>query len=142
VRRRHTRLVGEPFLRPSAGSAPASLLTSTRGLGAPEHQTAGDPGVERLRARFTAALPNGFCTLSSTQRCEFRPNPCFGCSFYNPGGRVFLGTHIAHRDQLQLLAADAHQRGDDAAAELNTTMLNQVTELIDDINPHTTPEAP
>lgn len=94
-----------------------------------------DPGVERLRARFTAALPNGFCTLPATQRCEFRPNPCLDCSFHNPGGRVFLGAHIAHRSQLQLLADEARERGDVDAAELNTVMLDKVTKLIAEIDP-------
>jgi integrase len=102
----------------------------------------GDPRVERLRARFTAALPNGFCTLPTTQRCEFRPNPCLDCSFHDPGGRVFLGAHIAHRDQLQRLAADADDRGDTEAAELNTTMLDKVTKLIGEIDPDTPPEHP
>lgn len=92
-----------------------------------------DPGVERLRARFTAALPNGFCTLPANQRCEFRPNPCLDCSFHNAGGRTFLGTHIAHRDELQRLATQADQRGDTAAAELNTTMLDKVSKIIDEI---------
>ncbi|WP_061005096.1 tyrosine-type recombinase/integrase, partial [Mycolicibacterium mucogenicum] len=101
----------------------------------PENSSEGDAGVERLRARLTAALPNGFCTLPSTQRCEFRPNPCLDCSFHDPGGRVFLGIHIAHRDQLQRLAADAAERGDTAAAELNTTMLDKVTKLIGEIDP-------
>lgn len=99
----------------------------------PEHRA--DPDVERLRARFTTALPNGFCTLPATQRCEFRPNPCLDCSFHNPGGRVFLGAHIAHRSQLRLLAEEAHERGDTAAAELNTTMLDKVSKLIDEIDP-------
>jgi integrase len=103
---------------------------------------AGDPGVERLRARFTAALPNGFCTLPTTQRCEFRPNPCLDCSFHDPGGRVFLGTHIAHREQLQRLAADAAERGDTAAVELNTTMLDKVTKLIGEIDPDNPLETP
>jgi len=96
--------------------------------------------VERLRARFTTALPNGFCTLPTAQRCEFRPNPCLDCSFHDPGGRVFLGAHIAHRDQLQRLTADAHERGDAAAVELNTAMLDKVSKLISEIDPNTTQE--
>ncbi|MCB0929105.1 MAG: site-specific integrase [Mycolicibacterium insubricum] len=108
----------------------------------PENGSEGDAGVERLRARLTAALPNGFCTLPSTQRCEFRPNPCLDCSFHDPGGRVFLGIHIAHRDQLQRLAADAAERGDAAAAELNTTMLDKVTKLIGEIDPDAPLESP
>lgn len=51
-----------------------------------------DAGVERLRAKFTAALPNGFCRLPAAQKCDFRPNPCQDCSFHDPGGRAFLGT--------------------------------------------------
>ena len=108
----------------------------------PENATGGGAVVERLRARFTAALPNGFCTLPSTQRCEFRPNPCLDCSFHDPGGRVFLGTHIAHRSQLQRLAADARERGDLEAAELNTNMLDKVTKLISEIDPDTPLENP
>lgn len=99
-----------------------------------------DADVERLRARFTTALPNGFCTLPTAQRCEFRPNPCLDCSFHDPGGRVFLGAHIAHRDQLQRLTADAHERGDAAAVELNTAMLDKVSKLISEIDPNTTQE--
>lgn len=106
----------------------------------PENSTDGDPGVERLRARFTAALPNGFCTLPSKQRCEFRPNPCLDCAFHDPGGRVFLGTHIAHRDELQRLADDAAERGDAEAVELNTTMLEKVTKLIAELAPDSPPE--
>ena len=108
----------------------------------PEHRTEDEARVERLRTRFTTALPNGFCTLPSTQRCEFRPNPCLNCSFHDPGGRVFLGAHIAHREQLQRLAADAAERGDTEAAELNTTMLDKVTKLIDEIAPDTPLENP
>ena len=88
----------------------------------------------------TTALPNGFCTLPTAQRCEFRPNPCLDCSFHDPGGRVFLGAHIAHRDQLQRLTADAHERGDAAAVELNTAMLDKVSKLISEIDPNTTQE--
>ncbi|SLI53090.1 phage integrase family protein [Mycobacteroides abscessus subsp. abscessus] len=108
----------------------------------PENSSTGDAGVERLRARFTAALPNGFCTLPAAQRCEFRPNPCLDCSFHDPGGRVFLGIHIAHRDQLQSLAADAAERGDTDAAKLNTTMLDKVTKLIGEIDPDARPATP
>ncbi len=108
----------------------------------PEHRTQDHNRIERPRTRFTAALPNGFCTLPSTQHCEFRPNPCLGCSFYNPGGQVFLGTHIAHRDQLQRLAADADEHGDTEAVELNTTMLDQVTELIGENDPDPPQETP
>ncbi|TWS22773.1 phage integrase family protein [Tsukamurella sputi] len=94
-----------------------------------------DATVERLRARFTTALPNGFCTLPATQRCEFRPNPCIDCSFHDPGGRTFLGAHITHRDQLKQLAAQAQENGDSQAAELNKSMLDKVTKLIDEIRP-------
>lgn len=87
-------------------------------------------------------MPNGFCTLPSSQRCEFRPNPCLDCSFHDPGGRVFLGTHIVHRTELERLAADARERGDTAAAELNTAMLDKVTKLINEIEPDSTREAP
>lgn len=93
-----------------------------------------DARVERLRAKFTAALPNGFCTLPSSQRCEFRPNPCLDCSFHDPGGRVFLGAHIAHRDELRRLVADAEEHGDTEATAINATMLDKVTKLIDEIN--------
>ena len=108
----------------------------------PENNTDGDPGVERLRARFTTALPNGFCTSPSAQRCEFRPNPCLDCSFHDPGRRVFLGAHIVHRDQLQRLAEDARERGDTKAVELNTTMLDKVTKLIAELDPDSHPEVP
>jgi len=101
-----------------------------------------DPGVERLRARFTTALPNGFCSLPSSQRCEFRPNPCLDCSFHDPGGRVFLGTHIAHRSQLVQLLADARARGDNHAVDINTAMLDKVTKIIGEIQPDTTQETP
>ncbi|WP_241548385.1 tyrosine-type recombinase/integrase [Gordonia alkanivorans] len=93
------------------------------------------PDVERLRARLVAALPNGFCTLPAAQRCEFRPNPCLDCSFHDPGGPTYLGSHIAHRDQLRILTDAATERGDTEVAQLNATMLDKVTKLIDEIGP-------
>lgn len=98
-------------------------------------QTAGDadPGVERLRAKFTAALPNGFCTLPAQQTCDFRPNPCLDCSFHDPGGRVFLGTHIVHRDQLRAIVADAAASADQQIVDLNAPILDKVEKLIGEL---------
>ena len=42
----------------------------------------------------------------------------------------------------QCLAADAAERGDAAAAELNTTMLDKVTKLIGEIDPDAPLESP
>lgn len=52
------------------------------------------------------------------------------------------GTAWRTRDQLQRLAADAAERGDTEAAELNTTMLDKVTKLIGEIDPGNTLETP
>ena len=54
-----------------------------------------------------------------------------------PGGRTFLGAHITHRDQLRQLAAQAQDNGDRQAADLNKTMLDKVTKLIDEIGSDT-----
>ena len=108
----------------------------------PEHRSDTNADIERLRTRFTAALPNGFCTLPSSQRCEFRPNPCLDCSFHDPGGRVFLGAHIAHRDQLRDMIADAKAAGAQDVVALNQPMLDKVTKLISEIDPDTPLENP
>ena len=91
-----------------------------------QRQTTLTPDVERLRARLITALPNGFCTLPAAQRCEFRPNPAWTARFHDPGGHTFLGSHIAHRDQLRTRPRH-HQTRRPRAAELNATMLDKVT---------------
>jgi dipeptidyl aminopeptidase/acylaminoacyl peptidase len=55
--------------------------------------------------------------------------------FPEPGGPTYLGSHIAHRDQLRRLTDAATERGDTEVAELNATMLDKVTKLIDEIGP-------
>lgn len=99
-----------------------------------------DPTVERLRAKFSVALPNGFCTLPAQQKCDFRPNPCLDCSFHDPGGRVFLGTHIAHRDQLREIIADATAADDRQIVDLNQPMLDKVEKLIGELQHTTDPD--
>lgn len=96
----------------------------------------GDPQVERLRRKFTAALPNGFCRLPASQQCDFRPNPCQDCSFHDPGGRTFLGAHLVHRDQLRTLITDATVAGDTAVVALNQPMLEKVDKIIGEIQGH------
>lgn len=76
-----------------------------------------DPKVERLRSRFAAVLPNGFCTLPASKSCDFRPAPCLECAFFDPGGSEFAAVHANHRKQLRLLIAET----DDTAV----TILNQ-----------------
>jgi Phage integrase family len=112
-----------------------TLARKAREFWAAQGQQCGDvdPGVERLRAKFFAALPNGFCKLPANQKCDFRPNPCLECSFHDPGGRVFLGTHIAHRDQLRDIIADAQAAGEHQIAELNQPMLEKVDKLITEL---------
>lgn len=90
-------------------------------------------GVERLRAKFIAALPNGFCRLPATQKCDFRPNPCQDCSFHDAGGRAFLGTHILHRDQLRSLISEADAAGDSEVIALNQPMLDKVEKIITEL---------
>jgi hypothetical protein len=92
-----------------------------------------DPGVERLRAKFTAALPTGFCKLPVSQKCDFRPNPCLDCSFHDSGGRVFLGSHIRHRDELQSLIGEATAAGATELVELNRPMLDKVEKIIGEL---------
>lgn len=103
--------------------------------------TAANPQVERLRAKFTAALPNGFCRLPATQRCDFRPNPCQDCSFHDPGGRIFLGAHLVHRDQLRTLIADATAAGDSDVVALNQPMFEKIDKIIGEIQLGTTGNA-
>ncbi|HEV7980345.1 hypothetical protein [Amycolatopsis sp.] len=45
-----------------------------------------DPKVERLREKFSVVLPNGGCKLPANMSCDFRPNPCLDCSFFEPSG--------------------------------------------------------
>lgn len=92
-----------------------------------------DPGVERLRAKMVTALPNGYCTLPATRKCEFRPNPCMECSFHDPGGRTYLGTHILLRDELNKLTEKAEQSGDADGEALNNEMLGKVSRMVDTI---------
>ena len=84
---------------------------------------------------------------TGSARCRRRnaaspAGPCLDCSFHDPGGRASSGIHIAHRSHLQRLAADAAERGDTEAAELNTTMLDKVTKLIGEIDPDAPLETP
>ena len=69
---------------------------------------------------------------------NFGPTPAWTAPSTIPAGRVFLGTHIAHRTELQRLAADARERGDTAAAELNAAMLDKVTKLMNRCGPNST----
>ncbi|MBB4853945.1 integrase [Mycobacteroides chelonae] len=110
-----------------------TLARKTREFWATQPTADSDPAVERLRAKFSAALPNGFCTLPAQQKCDFRPNPCLDCSFHDPGGRVFLGTHIAHRDQLREIIDHATASADQRVLDLNQPMLDKVEKLIDEL---------
>lgn len=99
-----------------------------------------DAGVERLRAKFTAALPNGFCRLPAAQKCDFRPNPCQDCSFHDPGGRAFLGTHILHRDQLRAVITEASAANEPEVVALNQPMLDKVEKIIAELENESPPE--
>jgi integrase len=112
-----------------------TLAKKARAFWAAQEQQSGDidPGVERLRGKFVAALPNGFCTLPVNQTCDFRPNPCLDCSFHDPSGRVFLGSHIAHRDQLRGIIADARASGQQQIIALNQPMLDKVDKIITEL---------
>lgn len=96
-----------------------------------------DSDVERLRAKFTAALPNGFCRLPASQKCEFRPNPCQDCAFHDPGGRAFLGTHILHRDQLRAVIAEATAAQQHEIVALNQPMLDKVEKIVAELETET-----
>lgn len=115
-----------------------TLARKTREFWATQTTGDADPVVERLRAKFSAALPNGFCTLPAQQKCDFRPNPCLDCSFHDPGGRVFLGAHIAHRNQLREIISDATASADQRVLDLNQPMLDKVEKLIGELQNDTT----
>ncbi|WP_227469397.1 tyrosine-type recombinase/integrase [Mycobacteroides abscessus] len=114
-----------------------TLARKTREFWATQTTGDADPAVERLRAKFSAALPNGFCTLPAQQKCDFRLNPCLDCSFHDPGGRVFLGTHITHRDQLRVIIDDATASADQRVLDLNQPMLDKVEKLIGELQDET-----
>jgi hypothetical protein len=73
-------------------------------------------------------LPNGYCTLPAGKSCDFRPTPCLGCAFFDPGGEEFAGVHANHRTQLRLLMEEATEA---AVISLN----QQVLEAVDRIAP-------
>jgi integrase len=82
-----------------------------------------DPTVERLRAKFTAVLPNGYCQLPASKTCEFRPNPCLNCAFFDPGGDELAEVHAGHRTRLTLLIDQQRTAGDHAGLALNEPVL-------------------
>lgn len=88
------------------------------GLGQPT-----DPTVERLRAKFTAVLPNGYCQLPASKTCDFRPNPCLDCAFFDPGGDELADVHAGHRTRLTLLIDQQRTTGDHAGLALNEPVL-------------------
>jgi integrase len=85
------------------------------------------PGVERLRSRFTAVLPLGYCQLPAAQQCDFRKNPCLDCSFFDPGGDEFQPVQANHRKQLRLFIADVAD--DPAKMALNQQALDATEAL-------------
>jgi hypothetical protein len=82
-----------------------------------------DPTVERLRAKFTAVLPNGYCQLPASKTCEFRPNPCLDCAFFDPGGEELAEVHAGHRTRLTLLTNQQRTAGDHAGLAHNEPVL-------------------
>jgi hypothetical protein len=82
-----------------------------------------DATVERLRATFTAVLPNGYCQLPANKTCEFRPNPCLNCAFFDPGGDELAEVHAGHRTRLTLLIDQQRTTGDHAGLALNEPVL-------------------
>ncbi|WP_207204627.1 hypothetical protein [Sanguibacter massiliensis] len=91
-----------------------------------------DAAVERMRAKFTAVLPDGKCLSPPVQGCDFRQNPCNTCSFYDPDEENFGETHMNHRRMLQLTVI---QHQDDPARRA----INQAN--LDALN-HRVPEKP
>lgn len=87
-----------------------------------------DPTVERLRAKFTAVLPDGYCQLPAGQHCDFRENPCKKCSFYDPGGEEFAPVHENHRKLLTLFIVE-HQE-DSAKVAINRANLDALNHRI------------
>lgn len=79
------------------------------------------PVVERMRERFTAVLPNGYCQLPASKPCDFRSNPCLSCAFFDNGGDEFAAVHANHRRQLELLIVDV--RHDTGKVALNQATL-------------------
>jgi integrase len=92
-----------------------------------ERQTAGlpvvHPTVEHLRTKFTAVLANGLCQLPASMKCDFRPNPCNTCSFFDPGGDEFALVHAGQRERLTLHIAELRSTPDTAALALNEAAL-------------------
>jgi hypothetical protein len=82
-----------------------------------------DATVERLRAKFTAVLPNGYCQLPASKTCEFRPNPCLDSAFFDAGGSELAEVHAGHRTRLTLLIDQQRTTGDHAGLALNEPAL-------------------
>jgi integrase len=91
-----------------------------------------DATVERLRAKFTAVLPNGYCQLPASKTCEFRPNPCLDCAFFDPGGEELAEVHAGHRTRLTLLIDQQRAAGDQAGLALNEPVLTALDRHIAD----------
>jgi hypothetical protein len=71
-------------------------------------------------------LPIGFCMLPAGKTCDFRPNPCLKCAFFDPGGEAYAAVHANHRKQLRLFLAGNE---DAPKATLNQPMLDAVDAL-------------
>jgi integrase len=89
-------------------------------------------GVERLRAKFTAVLPDGYCQLPTGQHCDFRQNPCKTCAFYDDGGEDFRVVHDNHRRRLTLFVVD-HQ-DDLAKVAINQANLDALNARVPEVS--------
>lgn len=91
-----------------------------------------DAQVERLREKFTVVLPNGACALPAGMKCDFRPNPCLDCSFFQAAGDGVLDVNRAHRGRLKVFVEQAQSVGDQAVVDLNLPTLQRLNQLLAD----------
>jgi site-specific recombinase XerD len=89
-----------------------------------------DPKVERLRGKFSVVLPNGGCKLPKNMKCDFRPNPCVDCSFFEPVGEGVEEANRSHRIRLKTLVNEARDAGDQAIVDLNQPMLDRLDQIL------------
>lgn len=89
------------------------------------------PGVERMRARFVYELPNGGCTLPSSQTCETRNNPCTDCAFYDAGGPALRAVHEDYRRRLKVHVTET---ADPRERDINQRALIDVERILDQAN--------
>lgn len=82
-----------------------------------------DPVVEALQERMYFALPDGSCSLPTSQKCDVRDNPCQDCAFFRPGGADVVEVHQNRARRLRLLIESAE---DPATIAMNEQALQKV----------------